>query len=174
MADEDYDSIMRAAAVAAAATAPLAMSPVPLADTVAMGGIWSTMLVAIAKKSGHHLDADAAQRMALAAATGAGGYWSGSKAFARTLAKIPGPGMVAGSTVNGTLNVTFTLFVGYMFIDLFERPSFDPLDVEFGRTYFQQGRKPYMSTVMLHRVAGFVKRTRRGVRIRTAPQRDAS
>jgi len=168
MADEDYDTILRTAAAAAAATAPLAMSPVPLTDAAAMAGIWSTMLVAIAKKSGHHLDADTARRMAFAATAGAGGYWTGSKIFTWALAKIPGPGMVAGATVNGTLNVTFTLFVGYVFIDLFEKPEFDVLDVESDMAYLRQGLKPYMSTDKLHRIAGFMKRARHDVQNRTA------
>jgi uncharacterized protein (DUF697 family) len=169
MADEEYDQVLRTATatVAAAATAPLAMSPVPLSDTAAMAGIWATMLVAIAKKSGHSLDADTARRMALAATAGAGGYLSGCKVFAWTLAKIPGPGMVVGSTASGTLNVAFTLFMGYVFIDLFEKPNFDPLDIEYSMAYFQRCLKPYLSSAMLHRIGGFMQRARHDVRKRT-------
>ncbi len=39
MSDQDYDDIIRKAVAAAAATGPLAMSPVPATDTVAVAGI---------------------------------------------------------------------------------------------------------------------------------------
>jgi hypothetical protein len=61
--------------------------------------------------------------------------------------------MVVGSAANGTLNVTFTLVMGYVFIDLFERPDFDSLDIKYIMAYFL-GPDPYLSSAMPRRVAG--------------------
>ena len=56
-----------------------------------------------------------------------------------------------------------------MFIDLFEKPEFDTLDVESNMAYLRAGMQPYLSTVMLHRVAAFMKRVRHDVQNRKVP-----
>lgn len=158
MADKDYDSIIRTATGAAAACGPLALSPVPVTDTVAIAGIWATMMTAIARRAGHGLDKETAKMVALGVLGAAGSYWSGCKTFTWVLAKIPGPGMIVGSGVNGTLNAGFTLWVAYSFIDLFEEDDIDLTDWEFMITYLKGAVRPAANSAKLRRIRAFFRR----------------
>lgn len=158
MADEEYDDIVRTAAAAAAATGPLAMSPVPATDTLAIAGIWTAMMTAIAQRTGHRLDAETAKKVAVGISGAAGGYWVGCKWFTWILAKIPGVGMVTGSGINSTLNVGFTLWLAYSFIDLFEEDDIDLTDWEFMITQLKGAMKPSMSSGKVARIREFFGR----------------
>ena len=158
MSDQDYDDIIRKAVAAAAATGPLAMSPIPATDTIAVAGIWTTMMIAIARRTGHSLDVETAKKVVLAVITQAGAYWTGSKALTWIVAKIPGPGMVTGSGANSVLNGAFTVWLGYRFIDLFEREDFELIDWQVYAETLMDAKKPWGDVGKLRRVRDFFKR----------------
>ncbi len=159
LADEDYDTILRSAAAAAAAAGPLAMSPVPGTDTIVVAGAWTGMIVAIAKKAGRdELDAEAAKKIILGVIAGAGAYWTGSKFFTWILAKIPGIGWVTGSGINSGLNVVFTLWLGYVLIDFFEGPTLKLDDITTIIGQLTEAMKPQLKGDKIKRIVGFFKR----------------
>jgi uncharacterized protein (DUF697 family) len=159
LADKDYDTILRSAVAAAATAGPLAMSPIPGTDTIVVAGAWIGMIVAIAKKTGcDELDAETAKKIALGVIAGAGAYWTGSKLFTWTLAKIPGIGWVTGSGINSGLNVVFTLWLGYALIDLFEGPNPEFDDITTIIEQLTEAMKPQARSGKVNRIVGFFKR----------------
>lgn len=158
MADEDYDGIIRTAFVAASATGPLVISPIPGSDLVVVTGIWTTMMTGIARKTGHSLDVETGKKVVVAVVAGAGAYWTGSKTLTWILAKIPGIGWATGSAINSGLNGAFTLWLGYAFIDLFEKDDFDLQNWEFCIEYLKIAMKPGINKAKLMRIRAFFKR----------------
>lgn len=158
MADEEYDQILRRSFSAALATGPLALSPVPNSDMVAMAGIWSGMMVAISRKNGHELNPGVAKKVALSVTTGVAAYWTGSKMFTWVLAKVPGIGTVTGTGINGILNGSYTLWLGLAFIDLFEKKDVDLTDVTFVTRFVSEAMKPRVGGEKVARVRAFFKR----------------
>lgn len=158
MSDQDYDDIIRKAVAAAAATGPLAMSPVPATDTVAVAGIWTTMMIAIASRTGHSLDVETGKKVVLAFIAQAGAYWTGSKALTWIIAKFPGIGMVTGSGANSVLNGAFTVWLGCLLIDLFEREDFELIDWPVYVGFLKDAKKPWEDVGKLRRVRDFFKR----------------
>lgn len=158
MADEEYDQILRRSFSAALATGPLALSPVPNSDMVAMAGIWSGMMVAISRKNGHELNPGVAKKVALSVTTGVAAYWTGSKMFTWVLAKVPGIGTVTGTGINGILNGSYTLWLGLAFIDLFEKKDVDLTDVTFVTQFVSEAMKPRVGGEKVARVRAFFKR----------------
>ncbi|GHO77939.1 hypothetical protein KSD_57100 [Ktedonobacter sp. SOSP1-85] len=159
MADKDYDTILRTAAAAASAAGPLAISPIPGADTLVIAGVWSTMMIAVARKAGQGVfNGEVSKKVALSVIAGAGAYWTGSKLFTWILAKIPVVGWVTGSGINAGLNGIFTLWMGYALIDLFEGPN---LKIEDMATIIKQltdAMKPHVGSSKVKRVVGFFQR----------------
>lgn len=158
MADENYDSIIRTAVVAASAAGPLAMSPIPVADTFVVAGIWATMMTGIARKTGHDLDLETGKKVALAVISGAGAYWTGCKALTWIIAKVPGIGWVTGSGANSVLNGAYTVWLGYSLIDLFEKEGFELDDWIFCIEYLKDAMKPRTNKDKLMRIRAFFKR----------------
>lgn len=158
MHDEGYDNIIRTAVVAASAAGPLAMSPIPATDTVVVAGVWTTMMTSIAKKAGHSLDPETGKKVILAVISGAGAYWTGSKALTWIIAKIPGIGWVTGSGINGILNGAFTVWLGYALIDLFEKNDFELGDWEFCIEYLKNAMKPQVDKGKIKRIRAFFGR----------------
>jgi uncharacterized protein (DUF697 family) len=158
VSDEDYDGIIRKAVTGAAATGPLAMSLIPSADTVVITGIWTTMMIAIARRTGHSLDARTGKKVVLGFIHQAGAYWAGSKALTWIVAKVPGIGMVTGSGANSVLNGTFTVWLGLTFIDLSEREDFELIDWAVYVDSLKDAKRPYADVAKLRRVRDFFKR----------------
>jgi len=158
VSDEDYDGILRKAVTGAAATGPLAMSLIPTADTIVIAGIWTTMMIAIARKRGRSLDAETGKKLVPAFIAQAGAYWVGSKALTWVVAKVPGIGMVTGSAANGVLNATFTVWVGLTFIDLAEREDFELIDWSVYAESLKDAKRPYADIRKLRRIRDFFKR----------------
>lgn len=158
MSDQDYDDIIRKAVAAAAATGPLAMSPIPATDTVAVAGIWTTMMIAIARRTGHSLDVETAKKVVLAVIVQATAYWTGSKTLTWIIAKFPGIGWVTGSATNSVLNVAFTVWLGYALIDLFEREDFELIDWPAYAGFLKDAMKPWGDVGKLRRARDFFKR----------------
>lgn len=158
MSDEDYDGIIRKAVTGAAATGPLALSPIPQADAVVVVGIWTTMMIAIARRKGHSLDVETGKKVVLAFIHQAGAYWVGSKALTWIVAKVPGIGMVTGSGANSILNGTFTVWLGLTFIDLSEREDFELIDWSVYAESLKDAKRPYADVAKLRRARDFFKR----------------
>jgi uncharacterized protein (DUF697 family) len=96
----------------------------PVADTMGITGIWTTMTWKIAEESGHPMDKAAAAKFASAALSGVMSYVVGSKIFTWLLHLIPGFGTLGSMTINSTLNGLFTYRLGRYLIGQFRRPNF--------------------------------------------------
>ncbi|MBB6051053.1 hypothetical protein [Armatimonas rosea] len=98
----------------------------PIVDAISVGGIWTTMLFAIFKKSGHKVDSAAVTKLIAISLAGWGAYSLGSKIF--TLAAVP---LLAGavpmfatvSFLNIVLNVIFTIRLASYMIDQLENKN---------------------------------------------------
>lgn len=160
MSDEDYDVIIATAATASAVAAPLIIIAPPLVgDAPAVGVIWSGMIYKICRRAGHEIDGDAAGRLAVAVAAGAGTFWAGSKTFGEILAKIPftmGPAV----GVNALLNVVFTFRLGQAMVDLMELSEFDHTDLKDLTRILGAALRPRPSVEELQRAARLLRRFR--------------
>lgn len=165
MHDADFDGIIQAAVVAAAATGPLVVLPVPGADALPMAGIATTMMIAIARQTGHAVDATTGKKVVLAVIAQAGSYWVNVKAFNWLVAKFPGIGWVAGSAANSLLNGAFMVWLGYAFIDLFKRDHVEVIDLASHLEFLQDAMKPNPGLRKLKRIRGFFMRW-----VRMSPQ----
>lgn len=158
MSDADFDGIIHAAVVAAAATGPLVVLPVPGADALPIAGIATTMMIAIARQTGHTVDAATGKKVVLAVVAQAGSYWMNVKAFNWLVAKFPGIGWVAGSGANSLLNAAFMVWLGYAFIDLFEREDVEVIDLGSHLGFLQEAMKPNPGVRKLKRIRNFFTR----------------
>ena len=158
MADEDYDIIIVTAAAASAAAAPLLVVSV-VSDAPVVAGIWTGMIYKICRRAGHDVDRDAAGRLAVAVAAGAGTYWAGSKTFGVVLSKVPFT-MAPAVGVNALLNVVFTFRLGQALVDLMEMPEFDVTDVKHLARILGPSLRPRPSVDELQRAARLLRRVR--------------
>ncbi len=158
MCDADFDGIIRTAVVAAAATGPLVVLPVPGADAIPIAGIATTMMIAIARETGHSMDPTTSKKVVLAVIAQAGSYWVNVKAFNWIVAKFPGIGWVTGSGANSLLNVAFMVWLGYAFIDLFEKEDVEVIDLGSHLVFLQEAMKPNPGLRKLMRIRDFFKR----------------
>jgi uncharacterized protein (DUF697 family) len=120
------NAIYTAAFAAAAVGVPGAFAP--FLDVTAVGGIWATMMVAIATKAGRQLDKDTALKIATAILTGASAYVAGSKLIGFLLHFIPGAGSIVSVGVNSLLNFLYTFRLGRYLALKMEKPEFDTGD----------------------------------------------
>jgi hypothetical protein len=93
-------------------------------DVGAMGTLWTTMTVAIAKESGHEVDAAFASKLALATLSGVGSYLGGSKVATWAFHLIPGAGTVAAIALNTTGNAFYTYLLGCALVKMFDEEGF--------------------------------------------------
>ncbi len=94
-------------------------------DVGAMGTLWSSMIFAIAKESGHPLDMALCTKLAMSVTTGAGTYLSGSKVATWVFHLIPGAGTGAAIALNSFGNAFYTYTLGCAFVKLFDEDGFD-------------------------------------------------
>lgn len=99
-------------------------------DVTAMTGIWGTMTVAIAEKSGHKVDKIFAGKLASAVLVGVGGYVGGSKIVMKLFHLVPGAGSIAAMGVNSFMNAWFTYRVGKALANLFDTGDYSPKDLK--------------------------------------------
>lgn len=109
---------------AAAAAGPLGAITGPF-DAAAIGGIWSTMLLAIADKSNHKLDEHFCAKFITTVGTGSLSYYGGCKAASYLFHLIPGAGTLLAMGISTTLNVLFTYKFGAAVTKLFDKETFD-------------------------------------------------
>jgi len=98
-------------------------------DVTVMAGIWATMILSIADKSGREIDKTWAAKVASGVATGIAAYVGGSKLAVGILGWIPVVGWIPAMAVNSTLNAWFTRNLGHAMVDMFERENFEFTDV---------------------------------------------
>jgi|SRR5215217_9167769 len=93
---EEHKDIVKKA-IGASATAGVPGFLFPIADTVGMATIWTPMIVAMAKRSGHKLDENLVLKVVGSALLGASAYavasWGASKLVAVALTLTP-PGRI--------------------------------------------------------------------------------
>jgi uncharacterized protein (DUF697 family) len=98
------------------------------ADITAMTATWGAMTVAIAKKSGHQMDAAFSAKVVTGVLAGVAGYLGGSKIATALVSLIPG-GVLVAVGVNSALNALFTYKLGDALAKLFDKGQFDSSDV---------------------------------------------
>jgi uncharacterized protein (DUF697 family) len=132
MSDKDkykkYEGIINKATLAAGAIGAPGAFSFGL-DVSVMTGIWGTMIVAIAEKSGREMDKTTAAKIASGVAAGVAAYIAGSKLAVNVIRFIPGPGTLAAMAANTGLNAWYTRSLGHVLVDMFEREEFELTDV---------------------------------------------
>lgn len=120
-------------AVAAAAGLGVPGLFVPPLDMAGVGATWTGMVAAIAKKSGHEMNAAVAGKVVAAGVGALAGYKLGSKiltwAAAPLVLTFPVAGVPALVATNASLNGLFTLKLGVATCNQFSRPGFGAMDV---------------------------------------------
>ena len=123
----EYRGIIRKGVAAATAAGPLGAFAGPF-DAGAVGGIWTTMLISIAKRSGHSIDGAFASKFVSTVGAGAVAYYGGCKAATWLFHLIPGAGTLAAMGVSSALNAIFTYKFGAAVSELFDKAEFELKD----------------------------------------------
>lgn len=126
--EKKYKSIVHDSAKAAAAAGTAALVN-PFLDTAAIAGIWTNMIIQIAKASGRKMDLASATKFVTSVASGVAAYKVGGKILGTAIWLIPGLGWLGAMGLNSTLNYIFTFKLGKVAAGLFSQPGFD-----FGNT----------------------------------------
>ncbi|WP_189177687.1 hypothetical protein [Streptomyces lasiicapitis] len=158
MAEKDYDDIVATAVIAAAATGPLVVAPV--ADLTVLSGVWTAMLAAINKRSGHGLERDFFLKVPAAVLVGGGLYRVGSKLLQRfIMAAIAATGVGAAPvmSVNGILNALATWRASQAYIELCETEDFDPLDWDRTVKILKEAVKPWPTREEIRFIINFLR-----------------
>lgn len=118
-----YQAIIAQHSVMAAGAAG-ASAIVPIADTVAVSGIWLTMIARIAETSGNHTDAAVIRKFVVSVVQGAGSYIIGSLVL-RGLLMATGVGIIGAIAMNALLNFLYTARLGIFIAEQFDKPGFE-------------------------------------------------
>lgn len=153
--DAQYDRILMKALGEAVLTGPMVAVPIWQADLVAVSTVWTALTKEIAAKNGVPLDVKQTTRIILGILTGLGGYAVGVKAFLKIGSKIPGFGMVFGSSINAAINATLTLWFAFATIDLYDQ---DKGGLEGYTEYILNELKPTAGKAKIVRTAAFFSR----------------
>lgn len=97
---------------------------IPLADTVAVSGIWLTMIGRIAEASGNHADDAVIQKFVISVVQGAGSSVVGTLVL-RGLMIATGIGIVGAVVMNALLNFLYTARLGIFIAEQFDQPGFE-------------------------------------------------
>lgn len=122
-----YRSIVKKELIAAAGVAPLGL--LGNIDAVGVGAVWTTMFIALRKKSGTTIGNDP-KRICVGVASGIARYYLGCKAATYAfffLVSCVGPfaAIAAGLGISAVCNIYFTYSFVTTLIELFEKPSYD-------------------------------------------------
>ena len=118
-----YQDIISQHAIAAAGAAGVG-AVIPLADTIAVSGIWIAMIARIAERSGHQADDAIIQKFVITILQGAGSYIVGT-AVLRVLMMTTGIGIIGAAVLNALLNFLYTARLGIFIAEQFDRPGFE-------------------------------------------------
>lgn len=129
---EKYKPIISKGVLASLAAGPLgAFGGI---DTLAVGGIWTTMFVSIADKAGKDLDEEYVKKFITSAATGAVAYYAGCKAATWLFHLIPGGGTLLAMGASTIMNAIYTLKFGSGVAHSFEKGQLDFSDAAVAAT----------------------------------------
>ena len=121
-----YRSIVKKELIAAAGVAPLGL--LGNIDAVGVGAVWTTLFIALRKKSGTTIGNDP-KRICVGVASGIARYYLGCKAATYAFFLVPGVGpfaaIAAGLGISAVCNIYFTYSFAATLIELFEKPSYD-------------------------------------------------
>jgi hypothetical protein len=104
---EKYRKITKTAILAATAAGPLGAFTGPF-DGAAVGTIWTTMVVAMVKKSGHELSAGFVSKFVATLGVGVAAYYGGCKLATMLFHIIPGAGTLMAMGISSLMNALFT------------------------------------------------------------------
>lgn len=119
-----YRKIISRGITAAAAAGPLGAFPGAW-DASAIAGIWTTMFVAIAEKSGHDLNSKFVAKFITTIGSGFGAYYAGCKIATWMFHLIPGAGTLLACGVSSLMNTIFTYKFGEACAKLLDKKEFD-------------------------------------------------
>lgn len=140
--NSSYDDIIAAAVIVAAGLGAGTVF-VPGADIALCGGTWTTMMVAIADRSGHDENSAFWGKVLTSVGMGAAGYWAASKIFTGVLFYvIPGAGSITAATLNALLNGLYTWRLGNSFANLFDKSGVDLSDARAIASYLRGALAP--------------------------------
>lgn len=129
--DSRYREIVSRGVVAAAGIAIPGIF-VPTLDLAGVGTIWTTMIVAIANKSGHEFNGTTVAKLVTSAVSAVSAYVIGSKiltwAATPLILAFPIAGVPAVTALNAALNGLFTLRLGMVCSRHFSRSEFTDQD----------------------------------------------
>lgn len=121
---EKYKKIISSGVIASLAAGPLGAFSGPF-DAGAIAGIWTTMFISIANKSGHMVDSAFAKKFISTIGTGFVGYYGGCKVATWIFHLIPGAGTLAAMGISTVMNGIFTLKFGSAVASLMNKNDFD-------------------------------------------------
>jgi hypothetical protein len=98
-------------------------------DVIAMGSIWTAMIIAIAGKSNHKIDKAFAAKITSGVLAGVAAYLTGSKIAMKIFHFIPGIGTLSAIGINSSLNYLFTYKFGSAIVRLFSTGQFSTLEI---------------------------------------------
>lgn len=119
----EYEEIIKKAVLAA-----LASGVIPFSDAIIMTGIWGTMIVSLAVKSGHPMSMERAVKLAGAVLTGVATFNVGTKLFTTALHMFPGAGTIMAIGVDSFINALQTYRLGKTFAGQLDRTTISLLD----------------------------------------------
>jgi uncharacterized protein (DUF697 family) len=121
---EQYRNTLRNAMQATLILGP-AGDLAPVISTSGMIGVWTSMIVGIADKSGHKMSTETAMKLAGSIIASVVAYRLASSAIRAVVRVLPGLGKPTSVAVSVALNTYFTYRLGRAMIKQFESPSFD-------------------------------------------------
>jgi hypothetical protein len=122
-----YRGIVQKGVVASMAAGPLGAVTGPF-DATAVFAIWSTMLIAIARESGHKLDGTFVTKFLSTVGSAAIAYYGGCKAATWLFNLVPGAGTLVAIGASTAMNAVFTYKFGAAVSNLFDKDDFDLKD----------------------------------------------
>jgi hypothetical protein len=125
---EEYKDVVKKAVIGAAGVS-VPGTLVPGVDMAGTATVWTTMIGAIAKKSGREIDVGVLAKMAGSAAAGVAGYYAASKfltyAALPLLVVFPVAGIPAVAGLNSALNAILTYRLAKIASELISNPAVD-------------------------------------------------
>ncbi|MEV7803258.1 hypothetical protein AB0O28_09970 [Microbispora sp. NPDC088329] len=130
--DHRYQGIVKTAMISAAGVGTVGTF-LPVVDLAGITTTWTTMVVAIARASGHPASTATVGKVVAAAVAGVSGYYAGSKMLSAValplIVAFPVVGVPSVVAVNVMLNGLFTYRLGKSCAADFSRPGFTADDL---------------------------------------------
>jgi len=119
-----YKGTVKTAVIAAATS-----GAIPFSDVVIMSGVWGTMIVSLASRSGHSFSSERAVKLAGAIFASIATFKVGTKAFTTVLHFFPGIGTITAMGIDSFINAIQTYRLGKHFAEQLDRTTINLEDV---------------------------------------------